>query len=74
MCQRNFTSLLKSRRYEGLVWFMQSMGFCSISKLKIQKQSNTIEYKKDFQINLLRAAFFLVFIYVINRNLQTKKL
>uniref|UniRef100_A0A915D541 Uncharacterized protein n=1 Tax=Ditylenchus dipsaci TaxID=166011 RepID=A0A915D541_9BILA len=55
MCQKNFTQLLQSRRYEGLVWFMQSMGFCSIYKLKTQNQ-----YTRDFQMDLLMAAFSMV--------------
>ncbi|KAI1728803.1 hypothetical protein DdX_01006 [Ditylenchus destructor] len=66
MCQRNFTQLLQSRKYEGLVWFMQSLGFCSIYKLKTQqsaiggRQQPNVEYHRDFQMDLLRAAFSLV--------------
>lgn len=67
MCQRNFTQLLQSRRYEALVWFMQAMGFCSIYKLKIQKSHQQHE-NRIFQINLLMAAFSLVFKYLFFNN------
>uniref|UniRef100_A0A914H4S2 Uncharacterized protein n=1 Tax=Globodera rostochiensis TaxID=31243 RepID=A0A914H4S2_GLORO len=41
-----------SKRYEGLVWLMQSMNFCKMQKV--------VAYHRDFQLDFLRAAYSMI--------------
>uniref|UniRef100_A0A183C9Q9 G_PROTEIN_RECEP_F1_2 domain-containing protein n=1 Tax=Globodera pallida TaxID=36090 RepID=A0A183C9Q9_GLOPA len=52
MCNNNFSHMLQSKRYEGLVWLMQSMNFCKMQKV--------VAYHRDFQLDFLRAAYSMI--------------
>ncbi|CAD5206727.1 unnamed protein product [Bursaphelenchus okinawaensis] len=58
LCRRNVSTTIQSKRYEGLIWFMQALGFCDVNRYILNNQN--IEFKRDFQLDLLRAAFALV--------------
>ncbi|CAD5209790.1 unnamed protein product [Bursaphelenchus xylophilus] len=58
LCNRKHDAAMQSRRYEGLIWFMRSLGFCDINRYTQSHQN--IEFKRDFQLDLLRAAFAVV--------------
>jgi hypothetical protein len=55
---------LRSRHYESLVWLMRSLAFCSIYKSTQPKKkpptSKPPEFHREFQLNLLKAAFAIV--------------
>ncbi|KAL3107815.1 hypothetical protein niasHT_017047 [Heterodera trifolii] len=52
MCNSNFSRMLQSKRYEGLVWLMQSMDFCKMRKV--------VAYHRDFQLDFLRTAYSMI--------------
>uniref|UniRef100_A0A914RZH2 Uncharacterized protein n=1 Tax=Parascaris equorum TaxID=6256 RepID=A0A914RZH2_PAREQ len=46
-------------RYNPLVWFLQSLGYCDINRA-INWRRRGVEYKRDFQLMMTRAAFALI--------------
>nr|CAD2180073.1 unnamed protein product [Meloidogyne enterolobii] len=61
--QPKYKIVLKTKKYEGLVWLMQSLAFCSIlesTQKKLPYGGRSPEFHRDFQMNLLKAAFALV--------------
>ncbi|KAI6182823.1 G-PROTEIN-RECEP-F1-2 domain-containing protein [Aphelenchoides bicaudatus] len=62
LCLKRSESQLQTRRYDGLIWLMQALGFCEIKRYSIDyaRQGVGIEFSRDFQVELLRAAFALV--------------
>nr|CAD2182218.1 unnamed protein product [Meloidogyne enterolobii] len=63
MCNPKYKIVLKTKKYEGLVWLMQSLAFCSIlesTQKKLPYGGRSPEFHRDFQMNLLKAAFALV--------------
>ncbi|TKR93895.1 hypothetical protein L596_008267 [Steinernema carpocapsae] len=48
-----------SRKYTGLIWLMKALGFCDINRVVNWRQRG-VEYHRNFQRDILRAAFALV--------------
>ncbi|KHN88894.1 hypothetical protein Tcan_02618 [Toxocara canis] len=46
-------------RYSQLVWFLQSLGYCDVNRA-INWRRRGVEYKRDFQLMITRAAFSLI--------------
>lgn len=47
-------------QYSALLKFMQLLGFCEIKKIVDFKWHRNIEYRREFQLMITRAAFALV--------------
>jgi hypothetical protein len=65
MCNPKYKIVLKTKKYEGLVWLMQALAFCSIldsTQKRLPYGGRSPEFHRDFQMNLLKAAFALVWI------------
>ncbi|KAI6203340.1 G-PROTEIN-RECEP-F1-2 domain-containing protein [Aphelenchoides besseyi] len=60
LCDKSWESKPLTQRYDGLIWFMTSLGFCDINRYTIDSAKIGIEYTRDFQIEFLQAAFALV--------------
>ena len=58
ICDKKFQERLHDRQYEGIIWFMRSLDFCDINKIILK--SPTLQYHRDFQIDMLRAGYSLV--------------
>ncbi|VDK18464.1 unnamed protein product [Anisakis simplex] len=46
-------------RYNQLIWFLQSLGYCDVNR-EINWRRRGVEYNRDFQLKITRAAFALV--------------